>query len=151
MHFCYLMDHILFSMLCNYVFILSLLWCINFSWFLICTLFYASLCASGGVYSPLDWPEEEWNHNIATNLTGLWLVSKYVCRQMRDAKQKGSVINISSIGGIHRGQLPGGIAYTASKAGVNAITKVIFLEDVNSQCWQFFIFRSSIHFVEKKM
>lgn len=53
---------------------------------------------------------------------------------MRDAKQKGSVINISSISGIHRGLPPGGIAYTASKAGVNAITKVIFLEDVNSQC-----------------
>ncbi|KAG1327222.1 3-oxoacyl-[acyl-carrier-protein] reductase FabG-like [Cocos nucifera] len=82
----------------------------------------------GGVYSPLDWSEEEWNHIITTNLTGLWLVSKYVCRQMRDAKQKGSVINISSIGGINRGQLPGGIAYTASKAGVNAITKVMALE-----------------------
>ncbi|XP_008808086.1 3-oxoacyl-[acyl-carrier-protein] reductase FabG-like [Phoenix dactylifera] len=82
----------------------------------------------GGVYSPLDWSEEEWNHVITTNLTGLWLVSKYVCRQMRDAKQKGSVINISSIGGINRGQLPGGIAYTASKAGVNAITKVMALE-----------------------
>lgn len=82
----------------------------------------------GSVHSPLDWSEEEWNNVITTNLTGLWLVTKYVCRRMRDAQCKGSVINISSIGGINRGHLPGGIAYTASKAGVNAITKVLALE-----------------------
>ncbi|CAL9166873.1 unnamed protein product [Musa hybrid cultivar] len=82
----------------------------------------------GDVHSPLDWSEEEWSSNIRTNLTGLWLVSKHVCKHMRDAKQKGSVINISSIGGIERGQLPGGLAYVASKTGVNAVTKVMALE-----------------------
>ncbi|KAJ8477973.1 hypothetical protein OPV22_021700 [Ensete ventricosum] len=82
----------------------------------------------GSVHSPSDWPEEEWSNNIRTNLTGTWLVSKHVCRRMRDAKQKGCVINISSIGGIGRGHLPGGIAYSASKTGVNAITKVMALE-----------------------
>lgn len=82
------------------------------------------------MYSPVDWPEEEWNNNINTNLTGLWLVSKCVCRLMRDAKQKGSVINISSIGGIMRGQLPGGGAYSAAKAGVNTITQVLLLKNL---------------------
>ncbi|WOL19492.1 hypothetical protein Cni_G28290 [Canna indica] len=82
----------------------------------------------GGVHSPLDWSEEDWNNNIKTNLTGLWLVSKHVCKFMCDAKQKGSVINISSIGGIERGHLPGGVAYTASKTGVNGVTKVMALE-----------------------
>lgn len=82
----------------------------------------------GGVYSPLDWSEEEWRNVMETNLTGLWLVTKHVCRLMRDANVKGSVVNISSIGGLNRGQLPGGAAYTASKAGVNAITKVMALE-----------------------
>lgn len=71
--------------------------------------------------------EEEWNINMTTNLTGLWLVSKYVCRRMRDAKQKGSVINISSIAGLERGQLPRGVAYSASKAGVNSVTKVTLI------------------------
>ncbi|KAG6524453.1 hypothetical protein ZIOFF_014362 [Zingiber officinale] len=79
----------------------------------------------GGVHSPLNWSEEDWNNNIRTNLTGLWLVSKHVCKLMCDAKVKGSVINISSIGGIDRGQLPGGLAYTASKTGVNGVSKVI--------------------------
>ncbi|WOK92582.1 hypothetical protein Cni_G01273 [Canna indica] len=82
----------------------------------------------GGVHSPLDWPEEEWNATIATNLTGLWLVTKHVCRRMVDAKQKGSVINISSTSGINRGKLPGAIAYAVSKEGVNALTKVMALE-----------------------
>ncbi|XP_073010399.1 uncharacterized protein [Typha latifolia] len=82
----------------------------------------------GGVYSTLDWTEDEWNRLIRTNLTGLWLVTKHVCRRMRDEKLKGSVINISSIGGINRGQLPGGVAYTASKGAVNSITKIMALE-----------------------
>lgn len=82
----------------------------------------------GGIYGPLDWPEEEWNNLMATNLTGVWLVSKHVCKRMRDAKQKGSVINISSIAGTGRGQLPGSLAYSVSKTGVNAITRVMAVE-----------------------
>nr|KJB54602.1 hypothetical protein B456_009G041000 [Gossypium raimondii] len=81
----------------------------------------------GNVKDPLELTEEEWNQNIRTNLTGSWLVSKYVCMLMRDAKQGGSVINISSIAGLNRGQLPGGLAYASSKAGLNTMTKVIIL------------------------
>lgn len=100
----------------------------------ICTLFPCFLpfsdsncvCVSGGIYSSLEWPEEEWNNIMATNLTGLWLVSKHVCKRMRDTKQKGSIINISSINGLERGQLPGNLAYSVSKTGVNAITRVTF-------------------------
>jgi NAD(P)-dependent dehydrogenase (short-subunit alcohol dehydrogenase family) len=77
------------------------------------------------VYSVLDWPEEKWNDLMDTNLTGTWLVTKHVCRHMRDAKLKGSVINVSSIAAIDRGQLPGGAAYVASKSGITALTKVI--------------------------
>ncbi|PKU73633.1 uncharacterized protein LOC110102567 [Dendrobium catenatum] len=47
---------------------------------------------------------------------------------MRDAKVKGCVINMSSITGLDRGQLPGGLGYVASKTGLNAITKVMALE-----------------------
>ncbi|OMO54639.1 hypothetical protein CCACVL1_27706 [Corchorus capsularis] len=79
----------------------------------------------GNVNSPLDLPEEEWNQIIRTNLTGSWLVSKYVCIHMRDANQGGSIINISSIAGLQRGQLPGGVAYSSSKAGINTMTKFL--------------------------
>ncbi|WVZ92266.1 hypothetical protein U9M48_038346 [Paspalum notatum var. saurae] len=82
----------------------------------------------GGVHSPLDWPEEEWDKLIKTNLTGLWLVAKHVCRRMRDAKLKGSVINISSIAGLNRGHLPGSVGYASSKSAVHYATKVMALE-----------------------
>lgn len=52
-------------------------------------------------------------------------MSKYVCIRMRDSQIKGSIINISSIAGLNRGQVPGATAYASSKAGVNMLTKVI--------------------------
>ncbi|KAK6127196.1 hypothetical protein DH2020_039080 [Rehmannia glutinosa] len=84
----------------------------------------------GRLHTPLDLSEEEWNDTVKTNLTGTWLVSKYVCTLMRDAKQGrgGSVISISSIAGLERGQLPGGLVYACSKAAINTMTKVMALE-----------------------
>lgn len=52
-------------------------------------------------------------------------MTKYVCMHMRAANQGGSIINISSIAGINRGQLPGSLAYTSSKEALNSITKVV--------------------------
>ncbi|XP_031102403.1 uncharacterized protein LOC116006244 [Ipomoea triloba] len=82
----------------------------------------------GRVHTPLDLTEEEWNDLTKTNLTGTWLVSKYVCLHMCNAKLGGSIVNISSISGLNRGQLPGGLAYTTSKTAVNALTRVMALE-----------------------
>ncbi|GAB4851769.1 hypothetical protein Ancab_031169 [Ancistrocladus abbreviatus] len=82
----------------------------------------------GTVRSPLDLSEEEWNKTLRTNITGTWLVSKYVCMHMRDSKSGGSVINISSIGGLDRGQMRGGIGYYASKAAIINLTKTMALE-----------------------
>ena len=79
----------------------------------------------GNVRSPLDLSEEEWNNVMRTNLTGTWLVSKYTCIRMRDGGRGGSVINISSIAGLNRGQLPGAAAYASSKVGLNALTRVM--------------------------
>ncbi|KAF9621370.1 hypothetical protein IFM89_020029 [Coptis chinensis] len=87
-----------------------------------------SIGALGSVASPLDMSEDEWDNTLRTNLTGSWLVSKYVCSCMCKAGQPGSVINIASIGGLDRGQLPGGVGYSASKAAVNAMTRVMALE-----------------------
>ncbi|KAG6603298.1 hypothetical protein SDJN03_03907, partial [Cucurbita argyrosperma subsp. sororia] len=82
----------------------------------------------GNVKTSLELSEEEWDQVIRTNLKGSWLVSKYVCRLMRDSKRGGSVVSIASISGIQRGQLPGGLAYAASKAGINTLTKVMAIE-----------------------
>ncbi|CAL0321573.1 unnamed protein product [Lupinus luteus] len=82
----------------------------------------------GPVRSPVDFSEEEWNKELKTNLNGTWLVSKYVCKRMQNAHQKGIVINISSVSSLSRGSLPGSAAYAASKAGINMLTKLMALE-----------------------
>ncbi|KAJ4706683.1 Reductase [Melia azedarach] len=82
----------------------------------------------GKVKTSIDLSEEEWNRVIKTNLTGAWLVAKFVCLRMRDASQGGSVINISSTSGLNGGHLPGAVAYASSKAALNAMTKVMALE-----------------------
>ncbi|XP_013610474.1 PREDICTED: 3-oxoacyl-[acyl-carrier-protein] reductase FabG-like [Brassica oleracea var. oleracea] len=82
----------------------------------------------GNVKSSLDLSEDEWDKVFRTNLTGPWLVSKYVCILMRDAKQGGSVINISSMAGVHRGMLPGAVAYACSKGGVDIMTRMMAIE-----------------------
>ncbi|ESQ44926.1 hypothetical protein EUTSA_v10010610mg [Eutrema salsugineum] len=82
----------------------------------------------GNVKSSLELSEEEWNKVFRTNLTGPWLVSKYVCLLMKDANIGGSVINISSISGLHRGKKPGGVAYACSKGGVDTMTRMMAIE-----------------------
>ncbi|KAG8367818.1 hypothetical protein BUALT_Bualt16G0112200 [Buddleja alternifolia] len=79
----------------------------------------------GSVHTPLDLSEEEWKYIIRTNLTGTWLVSKYVCMHMRDTKQGGTVVNISSIAGLERPIPQGTLAYASSKVAVNTMTKVM--------------------------
>ncbi|XP_024013646.1 uncharacterized protein LOC18020777 isoform X2 [Eutrema salsugineum] len=84
----------------------------------------------GNVKTSLELSEQEWDKVLRTNLTGPWLVSKYVCILMRDANNHGggSVINISSISGLHRGMLPGGVAYACSKGGVDTMTRMMAIE-----------------------
>ncbi|KAG8367819.1 hypothetical protein BUALT_Bualt16G0112300 [Buddleja alternifolia] len=85
--------------------------------------------ASGGrVHTSLDLLEKEWNDTIGTNLTGTWLVSKYVCMRMCDTKQGGSIVNISSLAGLERPLPPGTLAYACSKVAINTLTKVMALE-----------------------
>ncbi|WMV07654.1 hypothetical protein MTR67_001039 [Solanum verrucosum] len=83
----------------------------------------------GSVSFSLELSEKEWEHTFNTNLRGAWLVSKYVCRRMRDAKQGGgSVINISSVSGLNRVLLPGSIAYASSKMALDMFTRMMALE-----------------------
>lgn len=73
----------------------------------------------------MDISEEEWENTLRTNLTGSWLVSNYVGRQMQASKKGGSIINIWSISGLNRALMRGGIAYSSSKAAMDSMTKVI--------------------------
>jgi gluconate 5-dehydrogenase len=68
---------------------------------------------------------EEWSTIIDTNLTGVFLTCREFGAQML-ANGRGSIINISSIGG--RSGLPKTGAYCASKGGVELLTKSIAID-----------------------
>jgi len=73
----------------------------------------------------LEYPEEEWDRVINTNLKGYFLVTRAVVPQMID-NGYGKVINMSSILGAVG--LPHQVAYASSKGGVDQMTKVMALE-----------------------
>jgi NAD(P)-dependent dehydrogenase (short-subunit alcohol dehydrogenase family) len=73
----------------------------------------------------LEYPEEEWDRVINTNLKGYFLVTRAVVPQMIEHGY-GKVINMSSILGTVG--LPHQVAYASSKGGVDQMTKVMALE-----------------------
>jgi D-threitol dehydrogenase (NAD+) len=66
-----------------------------------------------------------WTKTLAVNLTGAFLCAQAVAPGMIERKF-GRIINLSSQASFIA--LPGHVAYTASKAGINAITQVLALE-----------------------
>lgn len=68
---------------------------------------------------------EEWNQTIAINLTGPFLMSKYAIPVMLKQK-KGSILNVSSVSALSAAG--GGSAYTASKHGLDGLTKQLCFE-----------------------
>ena len=68
---------------------------------------------------------EEWKKVVDLNLTSTFLMSKFAVKKMLKNK-KGKIINITSVVG-HTGNL-GQANYTASKAGVIAMSKSLAIE-----------------------
>ena len=82
--------------------------------------------AGAGVIKPFgEITLEEWDRVIATNLRGLYLVTRAVIPAMR-ARKTGDVINVSSLAG-KRGFI-GGTAYAASKHAVMGFSESLMLE-----------------------
>ena len=78
---------------------------------------------------------EEWKKVIEVNLTSTFLMSKFSIKKMLKNK-KGKIINITSVVG-HTGNL-GQANYTASKAGIVAMSKSLAIEyakkNININC-----------------
>jgi 3-oxoacyl-[acyl-carrier protein] reductase len=70
---------------------------------------------------------EEWDQVLAVNLRGPFLCCRSAFRRMAGAG--GSIVNVSSLGGL-RGveKFPGLAAYTASKAGLVGLTESLAVE-----------------------
>lgn len=82
----------------------------------------------GPVKDPLDLDEALWDGTFRTNTKGPWLMVKAVGRRMRAAEKQGSIVTITSTAGLERSMLPGGLAYGASKASANQLSKLLALE-----------------------
>ena len=78
---------------------------------------------------------DEWKKVIDVNLTSTFLLSKFAIKKMLKNK-KGKIINITSVDG-HTGNL-GQANYTASKAGIVAMSKSLAIEyakkNININC-----------------
>ena len=68
---------------------------------------------------------EDWDTTMATNLRGLFLMTRAVLPGMR-ARRRGTIVNVASLSG--RGGFAGGTAYAASKHGVLGFSRSLMLE-----------------------
>lgn len=80
----------------------------------------------GTAHRAIDVSEADWDAMMDVNLRGLFFVSQAAARIMMGGAQGGSIVNISSQGGLVG--LPNGSVYCASKGGVNMLTKALALE-----------------------
>lgn len=69
---------------------------------------------------------EEWARTVRVNLGSYFLCARELSRRLRGAGASGAVVNISSTNATYAE--PNAISYTASKGGVDALTKGLALE-----------------------
>ncbi|HEV2072584.1 MAG TPA: SDR family NAD(P)-dependent oxidoreductase [Thermomicrobiales bacterium] len=82
---------------------------------------------ANGVFAPLeDLTLDEWNQTMATNLTSTFLTTKVSLPLLK--RQGGSIVVVSSVNGSRNFNYPGAVAYSTSKAGQVAFTKMVALE-----------------------
>jgi 3-oxoacyl-[acyl-carrier protein] reductase len=79
----------------------------------------------GAFAQAADQPVDEWRRVIDTNLTGVFYCTRAAVPHLR-RRGGGWVINISSLAG--KNPFPGGGAYCASKAALNALSEVLMQE-----------------------
>ena len=83
-------------------------------------------CAGVGVGLPVaEMTHDEWNRIIGTNLSGVFNCCKAVIPHLR-TRGGGWIVNLSSLASTN--PFPGGAAYCASKAGLNAFSDALMQE-----------------------
>lgn len=85
-----------------------------------------------GVWAPIEeLKPEEWHKTLHTNLSGTFFTIKYTVPFLK--KQGGSVIVTSSVNGTRIFSNTGATAYSTTKAGQVALTKMLALELAQSK------------------
>jgi NAD(P)-dependent dehydrogenase (short-subunit alcohol dehydrogenase family) len=86
----------------------------------------AGVPSNAGASPILDTDEDVWYQTMDVNVNGVFLVSKYGGRLIRDSDNGGAIVMIASLAG--RVGLPDYGAYCASKFGVIGFTQQLALE-----------------------
>ncbi len=73
----------------------------------------------------VDTDEEMWDLVLDTNLKGMYLTAKYTIPEMRK-RGGGAIVNVSSVQAFASQKMVA--AYTASKGGINALTRAMALD-----------------------
>jgi len=79
----------------------------------------------GNFAAVADTTDEQWHRTLGTNLTGVFYACRAAIPAMR-SRGGGWIINVSSLAG--KNAFPGGGAYCASKAALNAFSEVLMQE-----------------------
>jgi NAD(P)-dependent dehydrogenase (short-subunit alcohol dehydrogenase family) len=83
-------------------------------------VFFANAGISGGMAGLFEQSSADWEEILRVNLIGPFLAIKYAAPHMK-ARGGGSIVCTASVAGIRSGA--GGVAYSASKAGVINLVK----------------------------
>jgi NAD(P)-dependent dehydrogenase (short-subunit alcohol dehydrogenase family) len=83
-------------------------------------IFFANAGISGGLAGLFDQSAADWEEILRVNLIGPWLAIRYAAPHMKQ-RGGGSIVCTASVAGIRAGA--GGVAYSASKAGVINLVK----------------------------
>ena len=81
---------------------------------------------SGTLAFSAEMAEEDWQHTLDVNLSGVFRCLKYELRQLMAQDGGGAIVNTASAAGLIG--LPRAVAYSASKHGVIGITRTAALE-----------------------
>ena len=81
---------------------------------------------NGQGYKVEDMPTEKWDLAIRTNLYGYFFCTRRFIRELKQKKEKGKIINVSSV---HEDiPAPGTAEYCATKGAIRMFTRVLALE-----------------------
>jgi NAD(P)-dependent dehydrogenase (short-subunit alcohol dehydrogenase family) len=81
----------------------------------------------GVVGGPTELDEADWQRVLTTNLTAMFLTCKAALPQM-EAQGSGAIVNVSSMAAVRASRAYPLLAYSASKGGVNALTRSIAMQ-----------------------
>ncbi len=89
-----------------------------------CAFNNAAFGGSGDLLADIS--DEDFGRTVAVNLQGVWLCMKHEIRQMIGQGGGGAIVNMSSVDGLTGS--PNGAAYSATKHGVDGLTKSAAIE-----------------------